>query len=177
MLQGHTAQSGEPFRMRGAQLRNFLILNLDDLAREILIRPIPKRIDRQGLDINSHFIQIREMFFNIIVHVGGIVRTCLRRIARAPLAPDAILDEIPGFRHANMSVNVNDLHAPATEKNIPAAALDTPFRNSLRFGIVDSQLFASFDFRLAIPDGPTYTPEASRRERRYCFWFECRRSL
>jgi hypothetical protein len=58
------------------------------------------------------------MFFNIIVHVGGIVRTCLRRIARAPLAPDAILDEIPGFRHANMSVNVNDLHAPATDDDL-----------------------------------------------------------
>src|SRR5579864_7668656 len=58
------------------------------------------------------------------------------------------------------------------EKNIPAAALDTPFRNSLRFGMVDFQPFASFDFRLAIPDGPTYTPEAARRERTYCFGFE-----
>jgi hypothetical protein len=55
------------------------------------------------------------------------------------------------------------------EKNIPAAVRDTPFRNSLRFGMVDFQPFASFDFRLAIPDAPTYTPRAAWRERPDCF--------
>ena len=33
----------------------------------------------------------------------------------APFATDAIFDEIPGFGHANMGVNVNDLHAPCRQ--------------------------------------------------------------
>jgi len=35
--------------------------------------------------------------------------------------------------------------------------------------MVDCQFFAGFDFRFALPDGPTYTPEAALRERPYCF--------
>ena len=54
-------------------------------------------------------------------------------------------------------------------KTIPAAVPDTLFRNSLRVGMVDYHFFAEFDFRLAHPDGPTYTPDAALRERPYCF--------
>ena len=77
MLQGHAAEARESFRVCGAQFGEFLVLNLDDFSREIHIRPIPIWIDRKGLHVNSHFVQIREMFFNVIVHVGWIVRTCL----------------------------------------------------------------------------------------------------
>src|SRR5579864_1885988 len=52
--------------------------------------------------------------------------------------------------------------------NIPAAVPETLFRNSLRVGMVDSQSLADFDFRLVLPDGPTYTPETARKERPYC---------
>jgi hypothetical protein len=44
--------------------------------------------------------------------------------------------------------------------------------NSLRVGIVDVQCFASFDFLLVLPDGPTYTPDSVPGKRPSCFWFE-----
>jgi hypothetical protein len=50
-------------------------------------------------------------------------------------------------------------------KIIPAAVLDTLFRNSLRVGMAAFLLFADFDFRFDRPDGPTYTPKAVPRER------------
>ena len=56
ILQRNGAQARETQRMRGAEFRNFLILNLNDFAREIHVRPIPKGIDRDGLHINSHFV-------------------------------------------------------------------------------------------------------------------------
>ena len=36
----------------------------------------------------------------------------------APFAPDAILDQIPGFGHANVGVNVHDLHAPSADNDL-----------------------------------------------------------
>jgi hypothetical protein len=123
MLQGHAAKASETFLMRGAEFRNFLVLNLDDLARKIQIRPIPKRIDRNGLHVNSHFIQIRETLFNVIVYVGRIVRVRQCHIARAALATDAILDEIPGFRHSHVGVNVNNLHSLAADNDFTRFAV------------------------------------------------------
>jgi hypothetical protein len=52
-------------------------------------------------------------------------------------------------------------------KTIPAVVRDTLFMNSLRVGMIYCQFFADFDFRLAFPDGPTYTPDAALRERPY----------
>ncbi len=56
-------------------------------------------------------------------------------------------------------------------KTIPAAVLDTLFRNSLRVGMVDDLFFAGFDSRLSLSDAPTYTPEAVPRKRSYSFQF------
>src|SRR5690242_12513971 len=55
-------------------------------------------------------------------------------------------------------------------KIMPAVVPDTLFRNSLRVGMVDSHFFADFNFRLALADGPTYTPESAWKE-----WPCCRR--
>ena len=41
---------------------------------------------------------------------------------------------------------------------IPAVVIEALFRNSLRVGMIDCQLHTNLDFRLALPDGPTYTP-------------------
>src|ERR1700730_156072 len=60
-------------------------------------------------------------------------------------------------------------------KTIPAVVRDTLFMNSLRVGMFKCQIFAGFDFRLAFPDGPTYTPDPVPRKRPSCFRFEFRR--
>src|SRR5579863_5825588 len=59
-------------------------------------------------------------------------------------------------------------------KNIPAVVQDTLFRNSLRVGMVDFQLFTDFNFCLAFPNGHIYTPEPAWRERPYSFRFKFR---
>jgi len=117
-LQGQAAEAGETFGVRGAKFRNFLILNLDDLAREFHIRPIPEGIDRDGLHIDSHFVQIRETLRNIIVDVGWIVRICQLHITRATLAPDAVFDKVPGFGNTYVRMNINDLHTTAADHNL-----------------------------------------------------------
>ena len=122
----------ETIRMRGAEFRDFLVLNLDDLAREIHIGPIPERIDRHGLHIDSHFVQIRETLFYVIVHVGRIFRLGLLHIAGAALARDAILDEFPGFGHANVGVDVNDLYALAANDDVAPFAFGGGLRAGLR---------------------------------------------
>jgi hypothetical protein len=60
---------------------------------------------------------------------------------------------------------------------IPAAVLDTFFRNCLRVGMAVHPLFADFDFRFDRPDGPTYTPKATPWERSYSFLFAWNRPL
>ncbi len=42
VLQGQAAKARKAFRVRGAQFRYFLVLNLDDFAREILHPPNTK---------------------------------------------------------------------------------------------------------------------------------------
>jgi hypothetical protein len=74
-----------------------------------------------------------------------------------------------------LDAKLKEESAQQPAKTIPAVVRDTLFMNSLRVGMVDCQFFADFDFRLAFPDGPTYTPDAVQRKWRSCFRFEFRR--
>jgi hypothetical protein len=89
---------------------DLLILNLDDFAREVLVRPIPPWIDGDSLHIYSHHIQVCESLLDI-VYVAQIIRISLRGVAIVALAADAVFDEFPGFGDANMRMNVHD-HDP-----------------------------------------------------------------
>jgi len=58
------------------------------------------------------------MRLDVIVYVGRTFRLGLRHVTGAALAPDAILDEIPGLRHANVRVDVNDLHTLSADDDL-----------------------------------------------------------
>ncbi len=107
--------------MGGAKCGNFLVLNLDDLASEVRVRPIPKGIDRDGLHIDSHLVQIRQSLIDI-VYVTQVIRVRLLHVASPALAPDAVLDEFPGLGHPYMGVNVNDHHPMAANRDFPSFA-------------------------------------------------------
>ena len=63
------------------------------------------------------------MFFNVIAHVGRIVRFCLSHVTGAALAPDAVLDEVPGFGHSHVRVNVHDRRPAAANDDFAAFAV------------------------------------------------------
>jgi hypothetical protein len=44
-------------------------------------------------------------------------------VAGAPFACDAVLDEVPGFRHPHVRVNVDNLHTPAIDDDFTPLAI------------------------------------------------------
>ena len=114
MLQGDAAKADETIGVGGAKRGNFLVLNLDDLAREALICPIPPRIDGNGLHINSHLVEVRQALIDV-EDVAQAIGVSLLRVAMVALARDPIFDEVPSFGHTNVRVHVNDRHALAVD--------------------------------------------------------------
>src|SRR6185369_15297907 len=69
-----------------------------------------------------HFIHIRQAFSRVAVDVRRAFWICLLNITRAALASDSILDQIPGFRHSYMRVDIDNLCAPAAYQDLPPFA-------------------------------------------------------
>jgi len=53
ILQCQGSEGGKPLGPRCTKLRQFLVLNFDDLSRSVAILAVPERIDRQHLHIDS----------------------------------------------------------------------------------------------------------------------------
>jgi hypothetical protein len=106
-LQCHRSESDEAVRMRRAHLRQLLILQIDQLAREILVRGIPESVDAHGLDVDPHFVHR----LNPRGSQAGVIVSAERDSgARAPLDLRA-LEQLRGFGHAHVAVDVHGFHA------------------------------------------------------------------
>ena len=93
--------------MRRAHLRKFLILQVDQLGRKILVRGVPERVDADGLNVDAHFVHD----LNPCGSQSGVIVPAERNSgAETPLNFRA-LEKIRGFGHAHVAVNVHGFHA------------------------------------------------------------------
>ena len=60
ILKGERSEGGEAVRLCGAQLRQLLILHLDDLGGGVAVLAVPERIDGEHLHVDRHRIHGRE---------------------------------------------------------------------------------------------------------------------
>jgi hypothetical protein len=64
ILQCQGSEGGKPLGPRRTKLRQFLVLNFDDLSRGVAILAVPERIDRQHLHIDCHRIHFLQALFD-----------------------------------------------------------------------------------------------------------------
>ena len=106
-LQRHRCERDEAVRVGRAHLRQLLILQVDQLGRQILVGRIPERVDADGLDVDAHLVHL----LNPCGSQSGVIVTAERDSgAETPLNFRA-LEQLGRFRHAHMAVNVHGFHA------------------------------------------------------------------
>jgi len=94
--------------MRIAKLRKLLVLSLDESRGEIAVRPIPEWINAQDLDVDALFIHLAQS-------IGADEQRNIRGWSLAHHFHDA--------RDRAMRVNVDDLDAPSTNRDLTPADL------------------------------------------------------
>src|ERR1700730_7327015 len=104
---------------------------MDDPASEVRVRPIPKRIDTDGLHINSHFVHVRQALIDTVYVKSQVGRIGLLYVASPALTPDAILDQFPNIGNLDVTVNVNAQHPMTANDNLPALAIGAGLRGRL----------------------------------------------
>ena len=60
VLQCQRGEAGKAIGLGSAQLSEFLVLNFDDLSRQVAILAVPERIDRQDLHVDRHCVHLLE---------------------------------------------------------------------------------------------------------------------
>jgi len=60
VLQRHRREGDEALRVRRAGLGELLVLDLDDLSRDVAVRRVPIRIDAERLDVDALLVHRAE---------------------------------------------------------------------------------------------------------------------
>src|ERR1700736_48263 len=107
MLQSHTPQAHKTVRVSCTERCDFLILNLDDFASEVQIRPIPKRVDGDGLDIDSHLVHVGQAFVDTVYVRRSVVGVCLLHVASAALTTDTVLEQVPDIGNLYVAMAID----------------------------------------------------------------------
>jgi hypothetical protein len=104
MLQRHRREGNEPIGLGGADLRERLVLKLDELARDVPVRRVPVGVDAERLDVDA-----------LLVHRADAVR-------RAGHEEGLRLERPPhqghGRGHRAVRVHVHRLHALALHHHL-----------------------------------------------------------
>ena len=109
VLQGHRRERDEPVRMRRAELGQLLVLQLDQLRRDVAIRVVPVRIDAERLDVDA-----------LRVHRADAIRDPrLQQELRLHLPSH----ERHGFGERAVRVYVHRLHTLAVHHHVTSARL------------------------------------------------------
>src|SRR6266478_3641989 len=119
-LHRHGSQTYKSFRMARAQFFDCLILDLDDLAGQIPLCPIPERIDAHNLHIDSFPVHALQPGIDDVHIVAGAA-------SRGELVPYALrffisFHQVQSFGNQNMGVHIYRQHSLATDCDLPAFA-------------------------------------------------------
>ena len=102
-LQGERGEGGEAVGLGGAELGQLLVLQLDDLARELAVAAVPEGVDRQHFHVDGLRVHRLQPLVDLDEGLGGAVdRRQLHRGAvgaqqRAGLAEVAMRMHVDGL--------------------------------------------------------------------------------
>ena len=105
--------------MGRAQLGQFFVLKLDDLASQVALHRVPVRIDADGLHVQALLIHHPQTFFER----HSRLRLVLRRLSAR---------QRDRFRHDAVAVDIHGFHAASAHHHLPAARLLTGLLKLLR---------------------------------------------
>ena len=113
-LQGDRGERNVAVRMSGAPFRELFVVQPDDFGRQVTVRCgiEPVSVYAQDLHVDSQFVD-----------GADAVRSHEVRSARARAGARGqgrVLHDVPNFGNDAMSVHVNDFHAPARYRYLPA---------------------------------------------------------
>ena len=113
VLQGQRRERREPVRLGGAEFGQFLVLNLDDLRRQIAVLVVPEGVDRQDLHVDRHGVHCLQAFLD---HDEAFLRAADDVVQHGGVPAQ----QRGGFVEDAMRVHVDGLNGLAVHLNRPA---------------------------------------------------------
>ena len=115
-LQGQRGESPEPIRPRRAQLRQLLVIDLDDRGRRVAVLAVPERIDRQHLHVDRHRVHLLETLLDDDEMLGNA-------LDRRQHLVGLVAHQVDGFMKIAVRVNVDGQDALAADLDRQARRL------------------------------------------------------
>src|SRR5215831_21335970 len=113
-LQGHCGESNEAVGMLGARLGEFLVLNADDLLREVALYLVPVWVDAERLHVDALRVHGLQAQINGALHV---------QVGTQTWALELEVHQRQCLRHCAMGVDVDRLRALPVDHDFTAAGL------------------------------------------------------